>query len=82
MHLIRCKWYPECGDYSILKQTQTILPDRMNEEDFVFISGNWLFVQIYLLYGYLTERILIHGRANFAIASGLKAPRPEPCVWL
>ena len=34
------KWCPGCGDYSILKQVQTIFPDLgIPREQFVFISG-------------------------------------------
>ena len=34
------RWCPGCGDYSILKQVQTVLPDFVTEkEKVVFISG-------------------------------------------
>ena len=34
------RWCPGCGDYSILKQTQKILPDLgISRERLVFISG-------------------------------------------
>ena len=34
------KWCPGCGDYSILKQVQTIFPELgIPKEQFVFISG-------------------------------------------
>jgi 2-oxoglutarate/2-oxoacid ferredoxin oxidoreductase subunit beta len=34
------KWCPGCGDYSILKQVQTVLPDFVVEkEKVVFVSG-------------------------------------------
>ena len=34
------RWCPGCGDYSILKQVQTVLPDiGVKKEDIVFISG-------------------------------------------
>ena len=34
------RWCPGCGDYSILKQVQTVLADEgLNNEDIVFISG-------------------------------------------
>ena len=75
------KWCPGCGDYSILKQTQTIFPDLgVNKEDFVFISGigcSSRFTYYMDTYGMHS----IHGRAT-AIASGLKASRPELSVWV
>ena len=62
------KWCPGCGDYSILKQTQTIFPDLgVNKEDFVFISGigcSSRFTYYMDTYGMHS----IHGRAT-AIAS-------------
>ena len=34
------RWCPGCGDYSILKQVQSIMPDLgKDKEDIVFISG-------------------------------------------
>ena len=75
------KWCPGCGDYSILKQTQTIFPDLgVNKEDFVFISGigcSSRFTYYMDTYGMHS----IHGIAT-AIASGLKASRPELSVWV
>ncbi len=75
------KWCPGCGDYSILKQVHTIFPELgVKKEDFVFICGIGcssrftFYVDSYGLHG-------IHGRAT-AIASGLKASRPELSVWV
>lgn len=75
------RWCPGCGDYSILKQVQTVLPDiGVNKEDIVFISGigcSSRFPYYMNTYGMHS----IHGRAT-AIASGLKAARPDLSVWI
>ena len=75
------RWCPGCGDYSILKQVQTILPQTgIPREDIVIISGigcSSRFPYYMNTYGMHS----IHGRAT-AIASGLKATRPELSVWV
>lgn len=75
------KWCPGCGDYSILKQVQTIFPELgSDKEDFVFVSGigcSSRFPYYMDTYGIHS----IHGRAT-AIASGLKAARPDLKVWV
>lgn len=75
------KWCPGCGDYSILKQVQTIFPDLgIPREDFVFISGigcSSRFTYYMDTYGMHS----IHGRAA-AIASGVKAANPALSVWV
>ncbi|MDQ3192801.1 MAG: 2-oxoacid:ferredoxin oxidoreductase subunit beta [Bacteroidota bacterium] len=75
------RWCPGCGDYSILKQVQSILPEiGVNREDVVFISGigcSSRFPYYMNTYGMHS----IHGRAT-AIASGLKATRPDLSVWI
>ncbi len=75
------RWCPGCGDYSILKQVQTILPDLGRpKEEFVFISG----IGCSSRFPYYMDTFgmhSIHGRAN-AIATGLKATRPELSVWV
>lgn len=75
------KWCPGCGDYSILKQVQTVLPDFVFEkEKVVFVSGIGCssrfpyYMATYGIHG-------IHGRAA-AIASGVKMMRPDLFVWL
>ncbi len=75
------RWCPGCGDYSILKQVQTVLPELgLKRENIVFISGIGCssrlpyYVQTYGMHS-------IHGRAT-AIASGLKATRPDLSVWI
>lgn len=75
------KWCPGCGDYSILKQVQSVMPEiGIAKEDIVFISGigcSSRFPYYMDTYGMHS----IHGRAT-AIASGLKASRPELSVWI
>ena len=75
------RWCPGCGDYSILKQVQTILPQTgIPRENIVMISGigcSSRFPYYMNTYGMHS----IHGRAT-AIASGLKATRPELSVWI
>lgn len=75
------RWCPGCGDYSILKQMQTILPQiGFEKKDIVFISG----IGCSSRFPYYLDTFgmhSIHGRAT-AIASGLKATRPELSVWI
>lgn len=75
------RWCPGCGDYSILAQTQKILPDLgIPREKFVMISGIGCssrfpyYVQTYGMHS-------IHGRAP-AIATGVKASNPDLSVWV
>ncbi len=75
------RWCPGCGDYSILKQAQTVIPELgIPKEKIVFISG----IGCSSRFPYYMETFgmhSIHGRAT-AIASGLKATRPDLSVWL
>jgi 2-oxoglutarate/2-oxoacid ferredoxin oxidoreductase subunit beta len=75
------RWCPGCGDYSILKQVQTVIPELgIPRENLVFISGigcSSRFPYYMETYGMHS----IHGRAT-AIASGLKATRPDLSVWI
>lgn len=75
------RWCPGCGDYSILAQVQKVLPELgVPRERFVFVSGigcSSRFPYYMNTYGFHS----IHGRAP-AIASGLKATRPELSVWV
>jgi 2-oxoglutarate ferredoxin oxidoreductase subunit beta len=75
------RWCPGCGDYSILKQVQTVLADlgKLPHET-VFVSGIGCssrfpyYMETYGLHG-------IHGRAT-AIASGLRIANPGLGVWV
>src|SRR5579863_7688751 len=75
------RWCPGCGDYIILAQVQRIMPlIGIPRENIVFISGigcSSRFPYYMNTYGMHS----IHGRAT-AIASGLKATRPELSVWV
>ncbi|MBL6447836.1 2-oxoacid:ferredoxin oxidoreductase subunit beta [Fulvivirga sp. 29W222] len=75
------RWCPGCGDYSILKQVQTVLPTLgIPREKTVFISGIGC-ASRYPYYMNTYGMHSIHGRAT-AIASGLKAARPDLDVWI
>lgn len=75
------RWCPGCGDYSILKQVQTVVAEEnIPREDLVFISGigcSSRFPYYMNTYGMHS----IHGRAT-AIASGLRAIRRDLSVWI
>jgi 2-oxoglutarate/2-oxoacid ferredoxin oxidoreductase subunit beta len=75
------RWCPGCGDYSILKQVQTVMPNLgIAKENIVIVSGigcSSRFPYYMNTYGMHS----IHGRAT-AVASGLKASRPELSVWI
>lgn len=75
------RWCPGCGDYSILKQVQTVIPELgLKRENIVFISGigcSSRFPYYMETYGMHS----IHGRAT-TIASGLKSVNPELSVWI
>jgi len=75
------RWCPGCGDYSILAQVQKIMPGiGVPKENIVIVSGigcSSRFPYYMNTYGMHS----IHGRAT-AIASGLKASRPELSVWI
>lgn len=75
------RWCPGCGDYSILKQVQTVMPELgLPKEDIVFISGigcSSRFPYYMNTYGMHS----IHGRAT-SVATGLKAARPDLSVWI
>lgn len=75
------RWCPGCGDYSILKQTQTVLAEiGLKQEELVFISGigcSSRFPYYMNTYGMHS----IHGRGP-AFASGLKAVNSKLSTWL
>jgi 2-oxoglutarate ferredoxin oxidoreductase subunit beta len=79
------RWCPGCGDYSILAQMQKVMPEicqrrGIPRENVVFVSGigcSSRFPYYMNTYGFHG----IHGRAP-AIATGLKAARPELDIWV
>ena len=75
------RWCPGCGDYSVLAQTQKLMPELdIPRKKIVFISGIGCssrlpyYMNTYGFHG-------IHGRAP-TIATGLKASRPDLHVWV
>ncbi|MCS6935687.1 MAG: 2-oxoacid:ferredoxin oxidoreductase subunit beta [Chitinophagales bacterium] len=75
------KWCPSCGDYTILKQIQSILPEYITKkENVVFVSGIGCSSRLpYYMNTYGLHSI--HGRAT-AIATGIKLINPELEVWV
>ncbi len=75
------RWCPGCGDYSILAQMKKVLPTLgVPPERTVFVSGigcSSRFPYYMNTYGIHS----IHGRAP-AVATGLKASRPDLSVWV
>src|ERR687883_151953 len=75
------RWCPGCGDYSILAQMKKVLPTLgVAPEKIVFVSGigcSSRFPYYVNTYGIHS----IHGRAP-AVATGLKAARPDLSVWV
>ncbi len=75
------RWCPGCGDYSILAQTQKLMPSLgIPRENIVFVSGigcSSRFPYYMNTYGFHS----IHGRAP-TFATGLKVSRPELSVWV
>jgi len=75
------RWCPGCGDYAILSAVQSVFPELgIKRENFVVISGigcSSRFPYYMNTFGFHT----IHGRAP-AVATGLKAVRPDLEVWV
>ncbi len=75
------RWCPGCGDYAILATLQRLMPElNVPRERTVFISGigcSSRFPYYMNTYGFHS----IHGRAP-ALATGLKATRPDLDVWV
>src|SRR5210317_1173956 len=75
------RWCPGCGDYSILKQLQSVFAELGLDKDKVaVISGIGCssrfpyYMETYGMHG-------IHGRAP-AIASGLRLSQPDLDIWV
>ncbi|MFU8859166.1 MAG: 2-oxoacid:ferredoxin oxidoreductase subunit beta [Cyclonatronaceae bacterium] len=75
------RWCPGCGDYTILKQVQNVMPELgIARENIVFVAGigcSSRFPYYMNTFGMHT----IHGRAP-AVATGLKVTRPDLSVWV
>lgn len=75
------RWCPGCGDYSILKQVQTVMPTLgVPPEKIAFVSGIGC-ASRYPYYMNTYGMHSIHGRA-ISIASGLKTTNPDLDVWV
>ena len=75
------RWCPGCGDYSILASVQKVMPTiGVPKENIVIISGIGCSSR-FPYYMNTSGMHSIHGRAT-AIASGLKASRPELSLWI
>lgn len=75
------RWCPGCGDYSILKAVQTLMPELgARPENTVFLSGIGCAARFpYYMNTYGMHSI--HGRAP-AIATGLAMAREDLDVWV
>src|SRR5690242_20822274 len=75
------RWCPGCGDYSILKQAQNIVPEiGVARENIVFIGGIGCSSRFpYYLETYGMHSI--HGRAP-SIATGIATSREDLSVWV
>ena len=75
------RWCPGCGDYAILAAVQSVFPELgIPREKFVIVSGigcSSRFPYYMNTYGFHS----IHGRAP-AVATGIKAMRPDLEVWV
>jgi 2-oxoglutarate/2-oxoacid ferredoxin oxidoreductase subunit beta len=75
------RWCPGCGDYAILAAVQSVFPELgIKRENFVVVSGigcSSRFPYYMNTFGFHT----IHGRAP-AVATGIKAIRPDLEVWV
>lgn len=75
------RWCPGCGDYSILKQVQIVMPQlALRREEVAIISGigcSSRFPYYMETYGLHS----IHGRAA-AVATGLRIANPQLHVWM
>ena len=75
------RWCPGCGDYSILKAVQMLMPELGGKpENTVFVSGIGCAARFpYYMDTYGMHSI--HGRAP-AIATGIAVARPDLDVWV
>jgi len=75
------RWCPGCGDYSILKQVQSVFAELgLDKDNVAVISG----IGCSSRFPYYTETYgmhSIHGRAP-AFVSGLKLANPDLNVWM
>ena len=75
------RWCPGCGDYSILKQVQTVMAEAGLENDNVAVISGIGCSSRFPYYMETYGMHSIHGRAP-AIASGLKMANRDLSVWI
>ncbi len=75
------RWCPGCGDYSILKQVQTVFADLGLDKDKVAVISGIGCSSRFPYYMETYGMHSIHGRAP-AFASGLKLANPDLDVWV
>lgn len=75
------RWCPGCGDYSILKQLQTVFAEMGLDKDKVAIISGIGCSSRFPYYMNTYGMHSIHGRAP-AIASGLRMAQPDLDIWI
>lgn len=75
------RWCPGCGDYSILKQLQTVFADLGLDRDKVAIISGIGCSSRFPYYMETYGMHSIHGRAP-AVASGLRMAQPDLDIWV
>ena len=75
------RWCPGCGDYSILKQVQTVMAQLGLDKDKVAVISGIGCSSRFPYYMETYGMHSIHGRAP-AFASGLKMANPDLSVWI
>ncbi len=75
------RWCPGCGDYSILKQVQSVFADLGFDKDKVAVISGIGCSSRFPYYMETYGMHSIHGRAP-AFASGLKLANPDLNVWV
>lgn len=75
------RWCPGCGDYSILKQVQTVMADLGLDKDKVAVISGIGCSSRFPYYMETYGMHSIHGRAP-AFASGLRMANPDVSVWI
>ncbi|MEZ4773537.1 MAG: 2-oxoacid:ferredoxin oxidoreductase subunit beta [Bacteroidia bacterium] len=75
------RWCPGCGDYSILKQVQTVMAEFGLDKDHVAVISGIGCSSRFPYYMDTYGMHSIHGRAP-AIVSGLRIANPELSIWM
>ena len=75
------RWCPGCGDYSILKQVQTVLADMGADPDQIAVISGIGCSSRFPYYMETYGMHSIHGRAP-AVVSGLRIANPELSIWM